>query len=113
MVSIIGTWYITGDRETAIKALAELARRVEAEEPGTIFYRIHTVDGESSLPPSSSSTVVFYEGYKDQAAFEAHINGPPFTEFMKDYGKLFVQSPGGGVYFTLERVERFAGFERG
>lgn len=43
----------------------ELLPRIEAREPGTLVYTVHTVEG-------SPLSRVFYECYRNRAAFDEH-----------------------------------------
>lgn len=106
-----GKWYIKKNRAKVLRALKELARKVESTEPGTLTYRIHT-PGEDSLPPASPNEVVFVEVYKDEKAFLAHLKGKPFREFVERYGDLFVGGAKSGPFMTFEQLEPFAGFSR-
>jgi quinol monooxygenase YgiN len=47
------------------RLVAETIEAIKTGEPGTIVYASHTVEGQSLVR-------VFYELYRDRAAFEAH-----------------------------------------
>jgi quinol monooxygenase YgiN len=53
---------------------AEAVATISASEPGTLVYATHAVDGE----PLSR---IFYEVYRDQAAFDAHERAPHVARF--------------------------------
>ena len=63
------------------EAFDELALRtlesIKASEPGTLVYAVHTVPGEPLRR-------VFYELYRDRAAFEDHEQYPHMTIFLAD-----------------------------
>lgn len=46
------------------------------KEPGCIYYLLHT-------DPEDENKFMFYEGFRDQAALDAHIEAPYFQEFLK------------------------------
>jgi quinol monooxygenase YgiN len=48
--------------------------RIRAEEPGTLLYLCHRVQGEPTAR-------VFYELYHDNAAFQAHERQPHVMDF--------------------------------
>lgn len=106
-----GRWFIKKNRPRVLRALKELARKVQSSEPGTLAYRIHT-PGQDSLPPASPNEVVFIEVYKNKKAFLAHLQGKDFTDFVRRYGNLFVADVKGGPFMTFEQLEPFAGFSR-
>jgi hypothetical protein len=105
-------WYVKpGKLARAKDALRALEVAVKANEPGTWLYLIH-VSAEGSLPPAADGTVVFVEGYADEAALKAHIKGPAYTKFLKAHGDLFVQAFTGGPFMLIEDVRQVAGFVR-
>jgi len=55
--------------------VADTAPKIESEEPGTLKYIVHSVDGA----PLSR---VFYELYRDRAAFEDHEQQPHVKRFL-------------------------------
>ena len=122
MYPLISLWTINqGSEAQAVAALKNLARQVYEQEPDTLVYLPHTPDmSQPSLPTPPSGQVVFFEIYKDRAAFEAHVNGPVFKGFVEEYGKLFlsttVQCAGGGSstnpYTTVEFLRHVGGFIR-
>jgi quinol monooxygenase YgiN len=71
---------------------AEVVARIAAEEPGTLVYATHAVEGE----PLSR---VFYEVYRDRAAFDAHEQAPHVVDFHARKDALLAGTP---------RVEFFA-----
>jgi uncharacterized protein len=115
-VSLTSTWFIRpGCEKAADVALRELAAAVEREEPDTMTYLVNRpIRGNpelQSLPPVDPLSVLFFETYRNAAAFEKHVNGPVFTSFVKKYGELFVQSNGSPFTF-VNFLETHAGFVR-
>jgi quinol monooxygenase YgiN len=47
------------------RLVAETVEQIKVHEPGTLVYAAHRVDGEPLVR-------IFYELYRDKAAFEAH-----------------------------------------
>lgn len=77
------------------RLVAETAPLIGSEEPGTLIYTTHTVEGA----PLSR---LFYELYADRAAFEAHEEQPHVKrflaareEFVADFRVEFLSPPGG------------------
>ena len=115
-VSLTSEWFLkAGSEEAAIAALKQVALDVQLREPDTLAYLVHTPyqsGGElQSLPPSDPQSVLFFEIYKDAAAFHAHVNGPIFTVFVQDFGDLF-HCVNGKPYTTVNFLSRRAGFVR-
>ncbi len=112
MLTMVVHWYVKpGKLAEAQAALEALEVQVKSSEPGTWLYLIH-LSADGSLPPAADGTVVFVEGYADEAALQAHITGPAYTGFLKAHGDLFVQSFSGGPFMLIEDVKRVAGFVR-
>ncbi len=116
MYHLTGKWTILpGNEEKATNALKQLALDVQKNEPGTLLYIIHTPNfEEKSLPIAPPGHIVFFEIYKDKDAFKAHITGPYFTNFIKNYGNLFLQdlSTPSNMYITVEPLVQLEGFIR-
>ncbi len=111
MISTIARMFIKeGSQAPALAALKELAAQVQQQEEGTLVYLIHTPETSSpSLPPVSPLEVIFYEVYKDEQAFQAHLNGA-FKKFTECYANLFQTTPGGEIFLMFESINRDAGF---
>jgi len=63
--------------EAAAEAYAKLvAETIEANEPGTLVYASHTVGGQPLQR-------IFYELYRDRAAFEAHEASPHTRRYLE------------------------------
>jgi quinol monooxygenase YgiN len=66
------------DRVTDFDRLAEqTAEEVRTREPGTLVYVIHVV-------PNAPLQRIFYEIYRDRAAFDSHENQPYMKRFVAD-----------------------------
>jgi quinol monooxygenase YgiN len=113
MYTLISKWTILPSKEAeAIKLLKKLALRVKEKEVDTWVYMVHTPDfSETNLPTPAIGEVVFFEIYKDKAAFSAHVTGTVFTDFVKKHGDLFLSNYG-QPYVTLEILNHQAGFIR-
>ncbi len=75
------------DQESASgfdKLVAETLPEIKRHEPGTLVYAVHAVEGE----PLER---IFYELYRDRAAFDAH-EGQPHTRRMLADRKQFLAS---------------------
>jgi len=122
MFTIIARWTIAQGHEAAARAaLSRLATRVRAKEPGTLVYLVFVPDmQELSLPTASPLEVVFVEGYKNKAAFLAHLNGPVFTQFTAKHQALFLSTtvtgqdgkPVHSPFVLFQNLRRVGGFVR-
>lgn len=107
----IATWYVAdGKLDAARTALDALAVEVQ-REPGTLVYLVHE-PAPDSLPPPAPGTIVFFEVYKDEDAFLAHLKGPAFTNFVKAHADLFRKDFHGNDYLQTQHLNRAAGFIR-
>jgi quinol monooxygenase YgiN len=57
--------------------VAETIEAIKANEPGTLVYASHLVEGEPLLR-------LFYELYRDKAAFEAHEASPHTRRYLDE-----------------------------
>jgi quinol monooxygenase YgiN len=122
MYTVTGRWSIKqGCEAKARTALKQLARNVQEKEPDTLLYLVHVPSMKGfSFPAASPLDVIFVEGYKDLAAFNAHLNGPVFTQFLDKHLDLFLTSPvtlpdgrkKNSLLFTAESLLRLGGFVR-
>jgi predicted enzyme related to lactoylglutathione lyase/quinol monooxygenase YgiN len=115
-VSLTSEWFILPGREQEVlSAVAQLALKVEQQEPSTLVYLVHhpRIDTKDlqSLPPQVPQKLLFFEVYRDANAFLRHLNGPLFTQFVADYGNCFI-SAHGSPYTTVQFLTRHAGFMR-
>ncbi len=101
MFTIMATLRVQkGKEEEAEAFLQELASRVEAQEPATLTYLFHRLQNDPN-------TIIVFEVYKDEVAFEAHRRGPILREAANKFASLL--EPGG---VEIKVLERFAGFQR-
>lgn len=113
MLSIIAKWWIVpGKEDKAVAALGELALAVEQREPFTLMYLIHTSIVEGSRPSPPPNEVVFVSGWPDRDAFQKHLDGPVFKDWIAKYLELFLTDDSGGLFVTGEFLDRHAGFVR-
>ena len=113
MLSIVAKWWIVPGREDeAMAALAKLGSAVEQQEPFTTMYLIHTSIEEGSRPPPPPNEVVFVSGWPDRAAFQQHLDGPVFKDWIAEYLDLFLTDDSGGLFVSGEFIDRRAGFIR-
>jgi quinol monooxygenase YgiN len=59
------------------RLVAETAPHIREQEPGTLIYFVHGVDGEPDAR-------VFYELYRDRAAFDEHESQPHVVRFLQE-----------------------------
>jgi quinol monooxygenase YgiN len=59
------------------RLVAETVQSITAHEPGTLIYTVHRVDGQPLQR-------IFYELYRDQAAFEAHEAAPHTRRYLAE-----------------------------
>lgn len=57
--------------------VAETVPEIRTHEPGTIVYAVHTVEGQPLQR-------IFYELYRDRAAFDAHQEQPHTRRFLAE-----------------------------
>jgi len=101
MFTVLATLKVQrGKEEEAEQVMRELASQVEAQEAGTLTYLFHRLQNEPN-------TIVVFEVYRDEAAFEAHRRGAPLQQAMGKLASLL--EPGGA---EIKVLERFAGFQR-
>lgn len=75
-----------GHEEGFDRLVAETVKRIETEEPGTLCYVSHQVD---DLP----QTRVFYELYRDEAAFKDHEGKAHVRRFLVERDEHLVGPP--------------------
>ena len=64
---------------------AETVEGIRAHEPGTLVYAVHTVDGQPLQR-------IFYELYRDQAAFEAHEAAAHTRRYLAERGQYLAST---------------------
>jgi quinol monooxygenase YgiN len=66
-----------GAEEQFDELVADTAEGIRASEPGTLVYACHHVEGEPQQR-------IFYELYRDRAAFDAHEQSPHTRRFLAE-----------------------------
>ncbi len=59
------------------RLVAETVEAIKANEPGTLVYATHLVEGQPLQR-------IFYELYRDKAAFEAHEASPATRRYLAE-----------------------------
>ena len=67
------------------KLVAETIEAIKTNEPGTLVYASHLVDGEPLQR-------IFYELYNDKAAFEAHEAAPHTRRYLDQRGQYLAST---------------------
>jgi quinol monooxygenase YgiN len=113
MITINANWTILeGKRDQAIPALQELEKAVREQEPFVLMYTIHVPNLKlTSYPTPAASGVFFFSIFTNYAAFEKHLNGPVFQDWLKKYQDLFLLN-NGNLFVTSEWLDRIAGYIR-
>jgi quinol monooxygenase YgiN len=76
-----------GRKAELIEFLRWDAEVAQGEEPGTLRFDVWEV-------PDEPDAVYVYEGYVDQAAFDAHLAGEPFKKFVENVSDdLLIDEP--------------------
>jgi len=102
-VHLISRWPLRDGMTTELRdALVELAASVAAHEPGTLSYEVFlgayavgssATLGVGTLPDQIQREVTFEETYVDRAAFEAHLDGETFKNFLAERLHHFYEDP--------------------
>lgn len=100
MITIIAKLQAQPGKEADLKAvLSEMVGQVKANEAGAVpTYSLHTLD-------SDPATFVFYETYRDDAAFAAHGTTDHMKAMGAKLGGLLAGRP------VIERCTRIASVE--
>ncbi len=86
--ALIGTIEIaSGRREEFVPLLMAHRARCVQEEPGTLRFDV-------LLPREATTQVMIYELYRDEAAFDAHSNGPSLARFREEATGMIVTVSG-------------------
>ena len=67
------------------RLVAETIEQIKLHEPGTIVYASHTVKDQPLQR-------IFYELYKDKAAFEAHEAAPHTRRYLAERGQYLAST---------------------
>jgi quinol monooxygenase YgiN len=113
MISIVAKWSILpGKHKAAVTALQDLACRVQREEPFVPMYTIHIPNFQAaSFPIPSDANVVFFSVFDDEAAFQKHLQGPVFRDWLALHKDLFLFNSG-NLFVVSEMIDRIAGYVR-
>jgi quinol monooxygenase YgiN len=100
VVTLLARFKLNLDKEAeAIAALKELCAAVEKNEPGVLVYLCHRV-------AKKPEELVFFEVYKDEATYRAHMTTPHFAKLRKGFATLF------RLPLEVTRLDRIGGFAR-
>jgi quinol monooxygenase YgiN len=76
MLTVVAKLTVKADQTDAFEAEAKkMIAHVRENEPGTLTYTLHKSTGDVG-------TYLFYEAYKDQAAFAVHGGSPAMQAFF-------------------------------
>jgi quinol monooxygenase YgiN len=67
------------------RLVGETIEAIKANEPGTLVYASHLVEGQPLQR-------IFYELYRDKAAFEAHKAAPHTRRYLADRGQYLAST---------------------
>jgi quinol monooxygenase YgiN len=87
--------------ERALADLKEMAKEVEAQEPGALAYIAHRC-------LANRNEIIVFELYENEPAYEAHRRTPHVEELEAALGDIIDSAE-----FKIEGLERVAGFNRG
>src|SRR5262249_15442059 len=85
------------------RLVAETIDAIKIDEPGTLVYASHLVDGQ----PLER---IFYELYKDKAAFEAHEAAPHTRRYLEQRGQYLASTE--VDWLTLQTGKGIGGLKR-
>ena len=77
---VVHFWLLPGAAAAFDALVAGTLEQIRAHEPGTLVYAVHTMAGDPTLR-------VFYELYRDRAAFDAHEDQPHVRAFLAARGQ--------------------------
>lgn len=87
MYGLVVHFEVRDGREEAFDQLtAETVEQIEAHEPRTLVYATHRMDGAPRVR-------VFYELYRDEAAFQEHEAQPHVQRFLAERQEHLVAPP--------------------
>ena len=67
------------------RLVAETVAAIKANEPGTLVYASHLVEGQPLQR-------IFYELYRDKAAFEAHEASPHSRRYLDEWDQYLAST---------------------
>ena len=94
--ALIASIDVAPGRRNEFLPLLRRRGRCLKDEPGTLPLRV-------LLPHDGGDKVMLYELYQDQAAFDAHSNGPSLAQLRKEAAGMMGKSRGRGARFPSER----------
>jgi quinol monooxygenase YgiN len=74
-----------GSAQAYDRLVAKTLEGIRAHEPGTLVYATHTVEGQPLQR-------IFYELYRDKAAFEAHEAAPHTRRYLAERGQYLAST---------------------
>ena len=87
-LAIIATIEIVpGRRDEFLPLLRAHRARCLKDEPGTVQFDV-------LLPHEGDTRVVIYEVYRDEAAFDAHLNAPSLAQLRKEAAGMMANVSG-------------------
>jgi quinol monooxygenase YgiN len=75
-----------GSEEAFDRLIAATAARIQVEEPGTLLYLCHSVQGQVGAR-------IFYELYRDRAAFQVHEEQTYIKAFLEERQRYLASEP--------------------
>lgn len=121
-ISLYSTWWVKPGKEKTLQpALKQLAKEIKKNEKGTLMYLVHSPRYDFPKVPKGSNpivsepmmrpgTLIFVEKYASWKAFEAHLHGPYFTNFVKTQKSNFVLGEDGNPFVQVVFMEEETGF---
>ena len=79
------TCKVEASAEAYDRLVAETVEAIRANEPGTLVYASHLVEGQPLQR-------IFYELYRDRAAFEAHEAASHTRRYLDERGKYLAST---------------------
>lgn len=86
---------VEGKHEEVESAFRDMVEKIKSEK-GTVAYVLH----RSAADPG---TFMFYEQYKDDDAFNAHMTSPHMAEMSQRIGDLLEGTPSFEMYEEIAR----------
>lgn len=115
MLPVIARWTMKAGKEVeAIAALKLLVAEVYEKSPFVTYYSVHrNNDTVESYPSNSPREIIFYSIFEDEAAFQKHLTGTTFNNWLEAHRALFLQKNGDvfvvSQFMTI--VDRFSRLE--
>ena len=86
---------VEGKHEEVESAFRDMVEKIKFEE-GTATYVLHR-------SPTEPGTFMFYEQYRDDDAFNAHMTSPHMTEMSQRIGDLLEGTPSSEMFEEIAR----------